>query len=253
MNKSISLDWDLRQIIEMLDWIPPEEYFCYCDTESQKSHWLRLKKEYQILKVSFIQFFSGEEDTILNAFPEKQKEVYFLLRDLYLSFYTMVQGNWRKIVEEAKEVKYPIEELASSPGEAVMRVIENECMITFWKCQLSNYKESPSEIRRLINQENKILKLISTKEQFTHSEQLQVDNYRQQLTRRIEPFQDLMKLRKFCELICGKSKKGSTTHRHYLTYRKIEGQLDAACQSLIHPRNKPKGEHWVSGDCYPTM
>ncbi|BAZ71317.1 hypothetical protein NIES4106_61140 (plasmid) [Fischerella sp. NIES-4106] len=248
MNAIALTKHERHQLVQMLNELPPIEYLSHCQTLHQLAYWFELGESYSYLKASFVEFFTGQGDSVLSHLPDPKKEFFFLMRDWYLSFYTLIQGNWQHIISEAKKKECDLSKIpANTPGEALIRVIENDCAAFFCVCTLPYYRWSPSESRKLAKLDRDI-ELAKTQGLSKKDIATKLNPYQSLLKNKLMPLLPYISFREICLEICSKAKKGSTTHRHYIEYRRIKFALDKKIQSSIHERHKIRGHEWVRGE-----
>lgn len=239
---------DRAQLLSTINGLPPLQYLLLCRTDDQESHWLFMQKNYKALSSSFTAFFSGQSDEVLQSLNSKEKEFLFLLRDWYLGFYTVIQGSWQEIKQEFDAKGYSLSGIpANSPGEALIRVIENDCAAFFALCQQSHARWTPDESRKITKLERELQEMVNRGETNSSLYRTKERNYLD-LVQKGTWLSPYISFRECCLEVCGKAKKGSATHRHLVAYRRIEAEIDKRLQSELHPRKGRKGFAWFEGN-----
>jgi hypothetical protein len=241
---------DKKFLINTIKDLPPLEYLNYCDTLPQISYWLALGEDYNFLKIAFIAYFKGNSNEFLKKIPEDKRKFFILMRDWYLAFYTMIQGNWEEIVIITKEKNYLIEKIpVTTPGEGLIRTIENDCAVFFSVCIQPYYKYSVDESRNMAKLDRELAMMEGLGKIKTEEDLKKLKIYNNYLKRQLNPFYKFLAFREICIQICSEAKKSSITHIHYTDYKRKQAALDQCIQGSIHRRFKVKGHTWIKGEC----
>ena len=231
--------------LKVLGGLPPELYLQYCKSEDQIIHWYELRRHYCLLNQSFQEYFSGKAESQYYKLNEKDREIYTLLRDFYLKFYQLVQFCWRSIEQEFHERGKSLKTFASSPGEALIRVLENDAAAFFQVCLLPYYKWTPSESRNLREQDRR-LQARCSRDKPDETLSRDIEQYQKRLYRATQPFLELLAFREICVDVC-QQQKSSAAKKYLKEYRIAKSELDSELHSLFHPRKKRRGWEYVRG------
>lgn len=247
INESELTTRDRAQLLSTINGLPPLQYLLLCRTDDQESHWLCMQKNYKALASSFAAFFGGQSDEVLESLNSKEKEFLFLLRDWYLGFYTAIQGSWQEIKQAFDAKGYSLSDIpANSPGEALIRVIENDCAAFFATSQQKYMRWTPDETRKIAKLERELSEMESRGEITSPLYKTKQRAY-QALVNKGTWLNSYISFRECCLTVCAKSKKGSATHRHLVAYGRIEAELDKRLQAELHSRKGRKGFEWANG------
>lgn len=243
-----------KAFLEVNQNLPPLEYWAYCDTDDQKTRFWEMKNFHSILCHSFQDYFAGQAEEIYYQLPEKTRDFYAAFRDFYLSFYALIRHNWKEIEATAKKKNIDLIGFASSPGEALIRVVENDCAACFSQCLKPYHRWTPYRLRKLAQEElaiQKKLTLLKGKEPDV-SLKKKIKCYQSTLNQLFRDYGGYFAFREFCVEICSQA-TGREAKRTYKEYERKCQALDSEVQYQIHPKRRRKGEEWRRGIKRPAM
>lgn len=236
-------------VLAVLETFPSIEYWLCRLTDDQKDHWWELKNSYERLYLSFQEYFTGQPESQYYQLDENTREFYSLFRDWYLAFYKLIQWNWTEIDNTFRSHGQNLEGFASSPGEALIRVMENDSNMFFINCTLPYYRWTPSKARDLRKIDLEIQKDMNLAKGLLDPKlERKIKTYQKDLDSLLPPayFYPAMSFRECCIDVCERIK--DTTNKRYLTdYKRATSELDAKIHHFLHPRHKLRGHEWRNG------
>lgn len=228
---------DKFHLLNLLAGLPPEKYLSEINTESQLKHFKELQQEFYLLSNSLKKYFSGEYDETFDTLPKNNKELYFLWRDIYLKLYGILQSSWKILEETAKS--YQIDIPANTPGECLMRIIENDCKMMWNLCRY-NTDFSPSRNFKEISGNNK-LKQKGDENQLSK-------NYLKYL-KETKYCEDLDNLKTFVLAVVKKEVTKSMPEYKYLKeFNQTISDLERLILKMQHPNKRLKSYQWKEGN-----
>lgn len=226
-------------VMGVLSTLPPDEYLAYCDTQDQRDFWQAVNLGYRYLRISFSCYFSGQAEP-------SQEEINFLfwgrIRDWYLALYTLIQRGWDEIETAFSEERQGLASYAKTPGEAFIRILEDDCAGIFSICLQPYYTASPHQERMWARLQRQVLSEKNPKKRLTFEKKLDaIDSKRLTL-----PIIHHMQARIiFLEILEGS--KNELIRSNLTDYKRKTGDLDQYITSLNHPNKKRKGGVWNRG------
>jgi hypothetical protein len=238
-----------QNLLVFLKDLPPVGYWLYCLTEDQKDHWWMLKNNYKALYQSFQEYFTGQPESQYYQFDKNDREFYSLFRDWYLAFYDLIQWNWTEIDNTFRSRGQNLEGFASSPGEALIQVMENDCYMFFLECVLPYHRWTPykaRDLRKIDFEIEKAKNLIKGKSD--PKLERKIKTYQNNLDSLLPSahYYRAMAFRECCIDVCERIK--NPTNKRYLTdYKRVKSELDAKIHYFLHPDKKLRGHEWRNG------
>lgn len=231
---------DKEAMIRVLDGLPPIAYWAQCKTIDQKQHYIQMKQGYQFLKEELQRFFSGQ-GSLMPRLSEGDRNFFGALRDRYLAWYGVVQTGWKYIEDELSAVGMTAQDIqAGCPGEALIRILENECAGFMQPAFLAYSRYSPSQDRRL----TKTQRMIGGGKAEPEEEK----RYETQTRQNFEAVSHFFSMTDGMIDICEKhSSKDKPLEKAIKTYRRAVGELDREIQYQHRERLGRKGHEWKSG------
>jgi hypothetical protein len=240
--------------LEVIDGLPPHEYLQLCNTEDQAAHWVQLREDYGWLRQSLKYYFEGKPEPRRSQMTKANREAcefYDLWRDLYLNFYNVIRRGWYYIEDHAAahgKLTY-LEGFASSPGEALIRALENDCAAAMHPAVAPYYKWSPSKVRKMRSMEKDLKDL---KAQSDGEPSQKYKNKLKALKHEViqsshgrEPFLNFWWT---CISICKAHQSEDPTLKRYIQgYQTVVELLDKAIASGSHESKGLRGEEWQHG------
>lgn len=231
---------DKEATVRVLDGLPPIAYWAQCRTDDQKQHYIQMKQGYQFLKEELQRFFGGQ-GSLMPRLSESDRNFFGALRDRYLAWYGVIQTGWKYIEDELRAVGMTTEDIqAGCPGEALIRILENECAGFMQPAFLPYSRYSPSQDRQL----SKTQRLI----ELSQAEPKEEKRYETQTKQSFEAVSNFFSMTDGMIDICEKhSSKNKPLKQAIKTYRKAVGELDREIQCQHHKRKMRKGHEWKNG------
>lgn len=218
-----------RKILKAINGLPPLAWLNLCKSEDQIEHWRLSREAFQVTYLALKEYFEGKKSTLNSELAEAQ-------RDYYLAIYSLIQQGWKYIESAAQEAA--IRNFPSTPGEAIIKIIECDCAAFFAPC-LEPYEWSKDSAYRLYLLGKEVQKLEESSEKFTKKEELKVKKFATKLKQMQRPYSELLSLRHFCLAICDGAVKGDHTLK-----RKLEAFNNQ--QLYLHKLIAPKLRQAVS-------
>lgn len=236
--------------LRVIDGLPPGGCFWQCETDDQKAHWLKLKEFYKRVHQSLKDYFEGKPAQHSRLTPS-DREFYGLVRDRYLAFYQVIQWGWNYIETDAEKhgnLEY-LKGFADSPGEALIRVIENECAALMQPAFSPYFRWSSSGIRTLAKLDREASAVVAQpNESLSQKDKNKLGTYKHKLKQEKQSTALLMNFWETCIAVCEENRARDVSLRRYLReYRKINGLLDAEILRRCHPSKNVRGEEWQRG------
>ncbi|TFI54863.1 hypothetical protein BLD44_007665 [Mastigocladus laminosus UU774] len=240
------MDTDLQlRTIQALDGLPPLHIF-NCQTVDQAKHWIEIREAFVWLKQAFKDYFSGKPSNHSQLSP-RQQEFYGLLRDFYLTWYQCIQWGWNDIKQSVAEQGLDIESYASTPGEALIRLLEDSASALMEPAFTGYHRWTPSQTRDLAKRDREIGCLLSG-ENISDVEKLKIKKYQRDIKVARIPYEKYFNFYENSLRVCERAKKGSRLKEALVTHKKTRAQLDAVIQSSVHKRHRLKGYEWRNGE-----
>jgi|GEM_PF-3225593 len=241
-------------MLKVIDGLPPLEDLLRCDTKDQQAHWLQTKEDYGWLRQSLKDYFEGKPEPRRSQIPKANRkacEFYDLWRDLYLNFYTVIRHGWYYIQDDAAargKLTY-LESFGSSPGEALISVIESGCAAGMHPAFAPYYKWSPSKVRKMRSMEKELIDLKAQSDgepSQKYKNKLKALKYEvTQSSHGGEPFLNFWWT---CISICKAHQSEDPTLKRYIrNYQTVVELLDKAIASGSHESKGLRGEEWQYG------
>ena len=232
---------DQDNLFRVLDGLPPIVYWAQCRTADQEEHFLDLKQGYQFLKEEIQRYFGGA-GSLIPRLEAGDRDFFCALRDRYLAWYTVVQLGWDYIEEELKLVGLTPKDIqASCPGEALIRVLENECA-AFTQPAFMPYS------RYSVNEDRKLAKTQSAIQRGKASEKA-IATYKRKTKQNVRDVERFFQMTHGMVEICEKhSKKVKGLSAAIKRYNQATAYLESEVQRQHHKRNGRKGHEWRNGE-----
>ena len=244
------LDSELQETtLEVVGGLPLPEVLLRCNTKDQEAHWFRLKAFYQGLYQSLKDYFGGRpaQHSHLSA---ADREFYGFLRDSYLAFYKVIQWGWSYIEEDAESrgVLENLRSCAASPGEALLRVLKDDCDAFMQPAFLPLHRWSPSDLRDMRKLDKEISAVIQSGESLSQKSKNKLRKYEQKLKQARQPSAIFTYFQTNCLTACKANQAKDRTLRRYLDeYRDTLDRLGAEMARRYHPSKGLRGEEWQHG------
>ena len=231
---------DRQSFLSVLDGLPPIVYWAQCRTDDQKEHYIAMKQGYQFLKEELQRYFGGQ-GSLIPRLSDRDRDFFCALRDRYLAWYKVVQLGWVHIEDELAEAGLTTRDIqAGSPGEALIRILENECAGFMQPSFLPYTRYSPSQERTLAKMQVEIARGDADQKAIARYEIQVAQNSRE--TKRF--FELTAAMVDTCEKYSDRTKGLATAIKHY---RQAVGHLDREIQRQHSTRCKRKGYEWAEG------
>ena len=232
---------DKEAILRVLDGLPPIAYWVQCKTDDQAEHYRKLKQGYQFLKEELQRYFGGQGSK-LPYLSESDRNFFGAMRDRYIAWYAVVQVGWKHVEDELQSIGLTPEDIkASSPGEALIRVLENECAGFMQSAFIPYERYSPSQDRKLATMQRKIRR--------GTADEKEIKRYNTQTN---QSFSEGARFFAFTEKmidICEKrSAKDKPLKQAIKTYRRALAELDREIGCQHHKSKGRKGFEWKNGE-----
>lgn len=234
-----------NQTLAVLDGLPPIGYLANCRTEDQWIHICKLRELYSALATEFKAYFAGEENT-LDKVPDKDQEFYGLLRDRYLTFYQVIRHCWPQILAAMQESGIEPNDIpANSPGEALIRAIENDCAAFASPAFEAYFRWTPTKARELARQDRELSEASAR----GYINERDLAKYHRSLKETRKAFAEYMDFFESCIAVAEQVKtRNPNLQRALRDYKQVKRELDSNVQGRIHPRKKIKGHEWLRGE-----
>jgi hypothetical protein len=228
--------------LEIVSGLPPLSWLLHCKTPDQKGHWKETKQEFQLLYLALKAYFSGEKSPLQKMAP-KERELYEMWGDHYIVLYGLIQKGWSYISAAAINLQLEAD-IGSTPGEAIIRIIEADCRAIFSRC--FEYEEwSQDTTYRLHLDWKKLKKTIESKPSdfsaLTKSEQNKIKNLQAKLKKMRRNSDRFRALENFCIVICRENAKLDRTLQWKLNEFEAHKQ---AWASLMTKNVLPASHGW---------
>lgn len=229
---------DKEPILRAINGLPPIAYWARCQTTDQAQHYIQMKAGYQFLKEELQRFFGGQ-GSLMPHLSESDRNFFGALRDRYIAWYSAIQLGWAYITEELKAVGLTPEEVSMGcPGEALVRILENECAGFMQPAFLPYSRYSPSQDRKL----SKVQKLGDA------AEAKDKKRYEAQSAQNFAAIGKFFALTEGMIDVCEKhTSNNKPLKKAVRTYRYSVAELDREILYHHSTRAKRKGHEWKNG------
>jgi hypothetical protein len=242
-NSEAKIDIQLATAtLEIVSGLPPLSWLVHCKTPDQAEHWKETKQEFQLLYLALKAYFSGEKSPLQKMTP-RERELYEIWADHYIVLYGVIQKGWSYIATAATNLQLEAD-LGSTPGEAIIRIIEADCAGIFNRC--FEYEEwSQDTAYRLYLDWKKLKKSLESKSfefsALTKSEQNKIKNFQAKLKKMRRNSERFHALENFCIAVCHENAKLDRTLQRKLKEFEAHKQVWA---SLMTRNVLPKSHGW---------
>ncbi len=189
-----------NQILQAINGLPPLAWLDLCKSKDQIEHFNLIRRVFRFTYIGLKEYFEGEKSTL-------DSELAVAQRNYYLAIYELMQQGWRYIEIAAQESA--LQDFPHTPGEAIIRLIENDCAAFFAPC-LEPYEWSKDSAYRLYLLEKEVRDLES-KELLKPGEEKKIEKFSNKLRQAQRPYHELLVLRNFCLAICQSAAKCDRT------------------------------------------
>jgi hypothetical protein len=226
-------------LLNLIAGLPPKEYLSEITTECQLKHFKELKIDFSLLFASLQNYFTGDYNDLFDTLPKDKKETYILWRDLYLKLYGILHNCWGIINNTAKN--YDIVIPVKTPGEYLIRIIQNDCRIMWNLCRYNSYY-SPSRYFKEISDSRKLKQ--------KGNELQRLKNY-QKFLKETEYQENLGDLKNFVLAVANqKITKSMIEYRYLKEYKQTVSDIERLVLKIQHPNKRVKSIQWVEGNKY---
>jgi flavin-binding protein dodecin len=218
-----------KKILRAIDGLPPMAWLEVCQSQAQLEHWNLIRRAFQFTYVGLKEYFEGQKSTL-------DSELAIAQRNYYLAIYEVIQLGWHHIEIAAQDAT--LQDFPNTPGEAIVKLIENDCAAFFNPC-LQYHEFSKDGAYRLYLLEKQVRELES-KESLKSAEQRKIEKFSTKLKQMQRSYRELLNLRHFCLAVCRDVAKRDRTLKESLT---IFNTRQLYLHSLIAPKLR-KGESY---------
>ncbi|NJM47946.1 MAG: hypothetical protein HC860_18705 [Alkalinema sp. RU_4_3] len=218
-------------ILKTLHGLPPGRMLLQRQTLAQKNAWADTKRRYLWLHHSFQDFFEGRGRTDRSPIPEEMG----LMRDLYLKFYQVIQWGWGHIKAEFDLLDLQLP--SDSAGNALLQILELECLGQLAPFYTAYYRFSANEHRDLATLDRKLTQALTIGEPTTELQK----RYRKKLKPSLDLYGEYIAYQMLLIGICEDIPKKDDPQlaKYVMEYGVARSNLDRWLQTQLHQRNGP--------------
>ena len=251
MNASAIDEGTRKELDSVISRLPPIAYWVACQTQDQRNHFQLYKKGYGLLREELEAAFKGQKSGVL-FLPDEEREFWGAMVDRYLAWYFMAQHGWdyieafflEKIGDQVGSFCGHSGIPANTPGTALIRVLEDECLGFLAPSFSKWYRFSPEDYRKRDRIESLIYKGEATPRQGKKYELSVKEQFRK--GQRFYAF--FFNCVNACEENARKDKR---MKRKLNELYRADDEVQRILKSQRHPRKGMQGYEWNLGNLGP--
>lgn len=245
---ALLIDEQSKQLmLATVNGLPPLECLANCQTQDQRLHWDSCRRGYRLLKEELEAYFQGRGSQI-PFLPNAERRYWGAMRARYLKWYAVAQYGWAHIETgfinncgtSLSEYSGFSGVAVDSPGKALIRVLEDECLLSLEQAFRPYYRFAPSKYRKL----NKRHKRINNGKAKPHEIKRHTSEVKQEFQSATRYLAFSQTCIDFCE---SQAVNDEELSRLVQDYYEASERVCIAIDAAIHPNKKMVGWEWKNG------